>query len=141
MRHLRQENPGVAKFGIALEWGSRGPEFESQHSDQNKRTSALQMSFYFEFRRPKGGSTLRAFNARGGRAAPLPLAIVWAALELFRAICRSTCSPPAGRTTAGIRNASWALFVLKTAGNRKTEVSNETSVFMVEISGIEPLTS
>ena len=34
MRHLRQENPGVAKFGIALEWGSRGPEFESQHSDQ-----------------------------------------------------------------------------------------------------------
>ena len=26
--------PGVAKFGIALEWGSRGPEFESQHSDQ-----------------------------------------------------------------------------------------------------------
>ncbi len=45
------------------------------------------------------------------------------------------------RTTAGIRNASWALFVLKTAGNRKTEVSNETSVFLVEISGIEPLTS
>ena len=28
-------NPGVAKFGIALEWGSRGLEFESQHSDQN----------------------------------------------------------------------------------------------------------
>ena len=28
------KNPGVAKFGIALEWGSRGPEFESQHSDQ-----------------------------------------------------------------------------------------------------------
>ena len=25
----------MAKFGIALEWGSRGPEFESQHSDQN----------------------------------------------------------------------------------------------------------
>ena len=24
----------MAKFGIALEWGSRGPEFESQHSDQ-----------------------------------------------------------------------------------------------------------
>ena len=48
---------------------------------------------------------------------------------------------PRRRTIAGIRNASWALFVLKTAGNRKTEVSNETSVFMVEISGIEPLTS
>ena len=28
------EYPGVAKFGIALEWGSRGLEFESQHSDQ-----------------------------------------------------------------------------------------------------------
>ena len=25
----------MAKFGIALEWGSRGLEFESQHSDQN----------------------------------------------------------------------------------------------------------
>ena len=29
--------PGVAKFGIALEWGSRGLEFESRHSDQNHR--------------------------------------------------------------------------------------------------------
>ena len=27
------KNPGVAKFGIALEWGSRGLEFESRHSD------------------------------------------------------------------------------------------------------------
>ena len=26
--------PGVAKFGIALEWGSRGRWFESSHSDQ-----------------------------------------------------------------------------------------------------------
>ena len=31
-----KENPGVAKFGIALEWGSRGPEFESQHSDHHR---------------------------------------------------------------------------------------------------------
>ena len=29
------EYPGVAKFGIALEWGSRGRWFESSHSDQN----------------------------------------------------------------------------------------------------------
>ena len=29
-----KEYPGVAKFGIALEWGSRGLEFESRHSDQ-----------------------------------------------------------------------------------------------------------
>ena len=28
------EYPGVAKFGIALEWGSRGRWFESSHSDQ-----------------------------------------------------------------------------------------------------------
>ena len=28
------KDPGVAKFGIALEWGSRGLEFESRHSDQ-----------------------------------------------------------------------------------------------------------
>ena len=32
---MATEYPGVAKFGIALEWGSRGLEFESQHSDQN----------------------------------------------------------------------------------------------------------
>ena len=30
------EYPGVGKFGIALEWGSRGLEFESQHSDHGK---------------------------------------------------------------------------------------------------------
>ena len=31
--------PGVAKFGIALEWGSRGLEFESRHSDQIRQVS------------------------------------------------------------------------------------------------------
>ena len=34
----RTEYPGVAKFGIALEWGSRGLEFESRHSDQINET-------------------------------------------------------------------------------------------------------
>ena len=29
----QNEYPGVAKFGIALEWGSRGRWFESSHSD------------------------------------------------------------------------------------------------------------
>ena len=33
-RECKSEYPGVAKFGIALEWGSRGLEFESRHSDQ-----------------------------------------------------------------------------------------------------------
>ena len=32
-----KQNPGLAKFGIALEWGSRGRWFESSNSDQNSR--------------------------------------------------------------------------------------------------------
>ena len=36
MRWSSKKDPGVAKFGIALEWGSRGLEFESQHSDQSE---------------------------------------------------------------------------------------------------------
>ena len=32
--YWRKRYPGVAKFGIALEWGSRGRWFESSHSDQ-----------------------------------------------------------------------------------------------------------
>ena len=31
---MTSKHPGVAKFGIALEWGSRGRWFESSHSDQ-----------------------------------------------------------------------------------------------------------
>ena len=34
-QRVLSRQPGVAKFGIALEWGSRGPEFESRHSDQS----------------------------------------------------------------------------------------------------------
>ena len=41
------EYPGVAKFGIALEWGSRGLEFESQHSDQRKQVFDLLPFFVF----------------------------------------------------------------------------------------------
>ena len=37
----RKQNPGVAKFGIALEWGSRGLEFESRHSDQDQNSYAV----------------------------------------------------------------------------------------------------
>ena len=39
------QNPGVAKFGIALEWGSRGLEFESRHSDQNQNSNAVLVFF------------------------------------------------------------------------------------------------
>ena len=34
----RWQCPGVAQFGSALEWGSRGREFDSRHSDQNPST-------------------------------------------------------------------------------------------------------
>ena len=39
--------PGVAKFGIALEWGSRGLEFESRHSDQKAETVSTVSAFFF----------------------------------------------------------------------------------------------
>ena len=38
--------PGVAKFGIALEWGSRGLEFESRHSDQKIQNSSCCSGFF-----------------------------------------------------------------------------------------------
>ena len=37
----------MAKFGIALEWGSRGPEFESRHSDQRRKSSRFPPFFLF----------------------------------------------------------------------------------------------
>ena len=46
---LRQY-PGVAKFGIALEWGSRGLEFESRHSDQKSRNSIYCFCFFLLMR-------------------------------------------------------------------------------------------
>ena len=39
--------PGVAKFGIALDWGSRGRRFKSCHSDQLKRLLERVVSFLF----------------------------------------------------------------------------------------------
>ena len=36
--------PGVAQFGSALEWGSRGREFDSRHSDQ--KTSSVELVFF-----------------------------------------------------------------------------------------------
>lgn len=98
---LQVEPAQVLGFDCGLGAGLRICIFFGNKT-QNKRTSAKQMSFYFGFRRSKGGSTLRAFNARDSRTAPLPLAIVWAALVLFRAICRSTCSPPAGGQPQGL---------------------------------------
>ena len=45
----RQTHPGVAKFGIALEWGSRGLEFESRHSDQEKPADFSKKSAGFSY--------------------------------------------------------------------------------------------
>ena len=59
-----EENPGVAKFGIALEWGSRGPEFESQHSDQlpPKNVSFSVVFVFSAFPAIPVGSTGMAFR-------------------------------------------------------------------------------
>ena len=46
-----KQNPGLAKFGIALEWGSRGRWFESSHSDQKRGNCSVSSLFlYFEQR-------------------------------------------------------------------------------------------
>ena len=45
--------PGVAKFGIALEWGSRGLEFESRHSDQKIQNSICCSGFFYLWRDSK----------------------------------------------------------------------------------------
>ena len=54
-RILRQSRdaskyPGVAKFGIALEWGSRGLEFESQHSDHIGASFIWLAPFFYKSR-------------------------------------------------------------------------------------------
>ena len=46
---LGSSYPGVAQFGSALEWGSRGREFDSRHSDQ--KTSSTELVFFCCIRR------------------------------------------------------------------------------------------
>ena len=50
---LGSSYPGVAQFGSALEWGSRGREFDSRHSDQ--KTSSTELVFFLLYTavRPK----------------------------------------------------------------------------------------
>ena len=43
---LKTEYPGVAQFGSALEWGSRGRRFDSCHSDFKKRRDLNIASFF-----------------------------------------------------------------------------------------------
>ena len=49
-RECKSEYPGVAKFGIALEWGSRGLEFESQHSDHIGASFIWLAPFFYKSR-------------------------------------------------------------------------------------------
>ena len=46
-RETATKYPGVAKFGIALEWGSRGLEFESRHSDQKAEEAFVSSAFLY----------------------------------------------------------------------------------------------
>ena len=67
-------HPGVAKFGIALEWGSRGLEFESQHSDHKSSEICGFRNFFCFGRLPNKRKTMhdaaiavvkkRAYNRR-----------------------------------------------------------------------------
>ena len=43
------EYPGVAKFGIALEWGSRGRWFESSHSDHKNGLKSKDFGPFYLF--------------------------------------------------------------------------------------------
>ena len=60
--------PGVAKFGIALEWGSRGLEFESRHSDQKIQNSIHCSGFFLSDERFEYLNAARMSAA--GRAPP-----------------------------------------------------------------------
>ena len=57
---LERQDPGVAKFGIALEWGSRGLEFESRHSDQKIQNSRSCSGFFLLWR--DSNNQLRLFG-------------------------------------------------------------------------------
>ena len=59
--------PGVAKFGIALEWGSRGRWFESSHSDQ-KGPTAFAVGHFCLWNVEPAASVRSTFN-RGRHAA------------------------------------------------------------------------
>ena len=61
------QHPGLAKFGIALEWGSRGRWFESSNSDQGHRIILHgSVSFFICTIRT---SSLLYFNCRWGEHA------------------------------------------------------------------------
>ena len=67
---LGSSYPGVAQFGSALEWGSRGREFDSRHSDQ--KTSSTGLVFFVVYGgAAKGKRTPSAFENRRKTGPPL----------------------------------------------------------------------
>ena len=67
---LGSSYPGVAQFGSALEWGSRGREFDSRHSDQ--KTSSVELVFFVVYGgAAKGERTPSAFENRRKTGPPL----------------------------------------------------------------------
>ena len=98
-----RKHPGVAKFGIALEWGSRGRWFESSHSDQSmiirtqfskwEKCSDLSYLLTISYKQQKGRGKIPALKYLGGVCAlvsfplgkfPLPFLALEKRLDLFR---------------------------------------------------------
>ena len=62
---LGSSYPGVAQFGSALEWGSRGRKFKSSHSDQrfNKKHRAICSVFFITLSRKRKRELLSGSDA------------------------------------------------------------------------------
>ena len=83
------QHPGLAKFGIALEWGSRGRWFESSNSDQEHRIilhgSVFFLFLYYQYQLKAAESSrfcgliiidhLRAWGSRGTPHRQLPYGV------------------------------------------------------------------
>ena len=63
MRYL-----GVAQFGSVLEWGSRGREFDSRHSDQRDKGAQKPLCRLTESRSTADGQSRYNSHANGGVA-------------------------------------------------------------------------
>ena len=70
----RERDPGVAKFGIALEWGSRGRWFESSHSDQIWTESLWTLSIFYTSVSRTSGLLYFKLAARAARRSRRPTA-------------------------------------------------------------------
>ena len=74
----------MAKFGIALEWGSRGPEFESQHSDHKKALKSYDFKAFLRFGTPNN-TELSRYTIYVGNTVNECEEYVWRHIKEFRA--------------------------------------------------------